>query len=96
MGGLVAAAVTAVAALALASPVGAAVVVRDDVDAADVTFTAGPGEANRVVGRLAAPPRVDGLARRQLGPRLISPRTSLESARLGGVAQWLERRTHNP
>lgn len=49
MGGLVAAAVTAVAAFALASPAGAAVVVRDDVDSADVTFTAGPGEANRVV-----------------------------------------------
>jgi hypothetical protein len=49
MGGLLAAAVTAIAALAFASPAGAAVVVRDDVDAADVTFTAGPGEANRVV-----------------------------------------------
>jgi hypothetical protein len=49
MRGLIAAAVTALTALALASPAGAGLVVRDDVDAADVTFTADPGEANRVV-----------------------------------------------
>jgi hypothetical protein len=51
MRGLVAAGVTAAAALVVASPATAATVVRDDVDAADVTFTADPGEANRVFVR---------------------------------------------
>jgi Ca2+-binding RTX toxin-like protein len=51
MRGLVAAGVTAAAAFVVASPATAATVVRDDVDAADVTFTAGPGEANRVFVR---------------------------------------------
>ncbi len=50
MRGLVAAGVTA-ATFFVASPATAALVVRDDVDSADVTFTAGPGEANRVVVR---------------------------------------------
>jgi hypothetical protein len=48
MRGLVAGGLTAVA-FALPSPAGAALVVHDDVDSADVTFTAAPGEANRVV-----------------------------------------------
>ena len=51
MRGLVAAGVTAAAAFVVASPATAATVVRDDVDAADVTFTADPGEANRVFVR---------------------------------------------
>jgi Ca2+-binding RTX toxin-like protein len=51
MRGLVAAGVTAVAPFVVASPATAATVVRDDVDAADVTFTSDPGEANRVVVR---------------------------------------------
>jgi Ca2+-binding RTX toxin-like protein len=49
MRGLVAGGLTAVAAFALPSPAGAGLIVRDDVDSADVTFTAAPGEANRVV-----------------------------------------------
>jgi Ca2+-binding RTX toxin-like protein len=51
MRGLVAAGVTAAAAVFAATPATAAIVVRDDVDSADVTFTADPGEANRVVVR---------------------------------------------
>ena len=51
MWGLLAAVVAALTASSLASPAGAALVVRDDVDSADVTFTAEPGEANRVVVR---------------------------------------------
>jgi hypothetical protein len=51
MRGLVAAGVTAGTALFVAAPATAALVVRDDVDSADVTFTADPGEANRVVVR---------------------------------------------
>ena len=51
MRGLVAAALTVVAAFSLVPAGRAALVIRDDVDAADVTFTADPGEANRVVVR---------------------------------------------
>jgi Ca2+-binding RTX toxin-like protein len=51
MRGLVALAMSVVAASSLAPAARAALVVRDDVDAADVTFTADPGEANRVVVR---------------------------------------------
>ncbi len=51
MRGLVAVAMAVVAACSLAPAAGAALVVRDDVDSADVTFTADPGEANRVVVR---------------------------------------------
>ena len=51
MRGLIAAVVAAAAALFVASPAAAALVLRDDVDSADVTFTADPGEANRVVVR---------------------------------------------
>ncbi len=51
MRGLVAAALTVVAAFSLVPAGRAALVVRDDVDAADVTFTADAGEANRVVVR---------------------------------------------
>lgn len=51
MRGLVVALVAAAAAFFVASPATAATVLRDDVDAADVTFTADPGEANRVVVR---------------------------------------------
>ena len=51
MRGLVAVAMAVVAACLLAPAAGAALVVRDDVDSADVTFTADPGEANRVVVR---------------------------------------------
>ena len=51
MRGLVALATSVVVASSLAPAARAALVVRDDVDAADVTFTADPGEANRVVVR---------------------------------------------
>ncbi len=51
MRGLVAVAITVVAALSLAPAGRAALVVRDDVDSADVTFTADLGEANRVIVR---------------------------------------------
>jgi Ca2+-binding RTX toxin-like protein len=51
MRGLVALAMSVVAASSLAPAARAALVVRDDVDSADVTFTADPGEANRVVVR---------------------------------------------
>ena len=49
MRGLAAAATATV--FFVASPATASIVVRDDVDSADVTFTADPGEANRVVVR---------------------------------------------
>ncbi len=51
MRGLVAAGVTAAIAFLAVSPATAATVTRDDVDSADVTFTADPAEANRVVVR---------------------------------------------
>lgn len=51
MRGLVALAMSVVAASSLAPAARAALVVRDDVDSADVTFTADPGEVNRVVVR---------------------------------------------
>ena len=43
--------VMAAAALVVATPATGALVVRDDVDSADVTLTADPGETNRVVVR---------------------------------------------
>ena len=51
MRGLVVAGVLAAAAFVVASPATGALVVRDDVDSADVTFTADPGESNRVLVR---------------------------------------------
>src|SRR5918995_907858 len=51
MRSLVVAGVMAAAALVVATPATGALVVRDDVDSADVTLTADPGETNRVVVR---------------------------------------------
>jgi Ca2+-binding RTX toxin-like protein len=51
MRGLVVAGVLAAVAFVVASPASGALIVRDEVDSADVTFTADPGEANRVVVR---------------------------------------------
>lgn len=81
-------AVIAVATLAAASPALGATVLRDDVDSADVSFLAGPGEPNRLVVR-AEP---DGVRFLDGGAVLSTPSCTLVNAHevfCPGIAETL-------